>query len=95
MTVQTVLCESIGAKWGHGGLSEAKTKTKTEAKYKNQRDIRGLSDGYWRQFSRRFSRQLGMSFYRQSAEGAKNGVVDEQMPFNRDGATSIFDGIFI
>ena len=43
MTVQTVLCESIGAKWGHGGLSEAKTKTKTEAKYKK---IRGSSGGY-------------------------------------------------
>ena len=80
MTVQTVLCEPIGAKWGHGGLSEAKTKTKTEAKYKNQRDMRGLSDGYWRQFSRRFSRQLTMSFYRQSAEGAKNGVVGEETP---------------
>ena len=54
-----------------------------------------MSEGYWRQFSRRFSRQLTMSFYRMSAEGAKNGGVDEQMPFNRDGATSIFDGIFI
>ena len=54
-----------------------------------------MSEGYWRQFSRRFSGQLTMSFYRLSVEGAKNGVVDEQMPFNRDGATSIFDGIFI
>ena len=73
-----------------------KVKTKTKDKIqKNQRVIRGLSAGYWRQFSRRFSGQLTMSFYRLSAEGAKNGVVDEQMPFNRDGATSIFDGIFI
>ena len=98
MTVQTVLCEPIGAKWGHGGSSEAKKKSKDEDKRqntKNQRVIRGLSAGYWRQFSRRFSGQLTMSFYRLSAEGAKNGVVDEQMPFNRDGATSIFDGIFI
>ena len=58
-----------------------KVKTKTKDKIqKNQRVIRGLSAGYWRQFYRRFSRQLGMSFYRQSAEGAKNGVVGEETP---------------
>ena len=69
-----------------GVKKKVKTKTKDKIQ-KNQRVIRGLSAGYWR--------QLTMSFYRLSAEGAKNGGVDEQMPFNRDGATSIFDGIFI
>ena len=58
-----------------------KVKTKTKDKIqKNQRVIRGLSAGYWRQFSRRFSGQLTMSFYRLSAEGAKNGVVGEEAP---------------
>ena len=83
--------------WGSSGAKKNK-KSKDEDKdkiQKNQRVSRGLSAGYWRQFSRRFSGQLTTSFYRLSAEGAKNGVVDEQMPFNRDGATSIFDGIFI
>ena len=51
-------------------------------------NVSGVSEGYRRQFSRRFSRQLNrqlsrqlaLSFYRLSAEGAKNGVVDEQTP---------------
>ena len=81
MTVQTVLCEPIGAKWGHGGSSEAKTKTKYKKISEGRQGvISGMSEGYWRQFSRRFSRQLAMSFYRLSAEGAKNGVVDEETP---------------
>lgn len=50
--------------------------------------VSGVSEGYRRQFSRRFSRQLNrqlsrqlaLLFYRLSAEGAKNGVVDEQTP---------------
>ena len=83
MTVQTVLCEPIGAKWGHGGSSEAKRKSKDEDKRQNTKKSeghQGVISWLLETVRRRFSGQLTMSFYRQSAEGAKNGVVGEETP---------------